>query len=209
VLDLDFVCTGSSTDLGAASPTILLHLRIAESTGERVYALSLRTQIRIEPRKRQYGDSEAAAMRDLFGERARWGDTLKPLQLAFANQVTSSFTGDVDVDIALPCSYDFEVAANKYLYALDDGEIPLLLLFSGTVFTSGPNGLSVEPIPWHKEASYRLPVKVWKQTMQLHFPGSAWLRLGEDMFEALYRYRTSNQLLSWDEAIERLLKESG
>jgi Family of unknown function (DUF6084) len=207
--ELEFVCTGAHPDLGSAAPAIALQLQVTETTGAAVHALSLRTQMRIEPRKRRYDDSEAQAMLDLFGERSRWGETLKPLQLAFANQVVPSFTGSVDIDIALAASFDFDVAANKYLYALDDGEIPLLLLFSGTVFTSGPRGLSVEPIPWHKEATFRLPVAVWKATMQLHFPGSAWLRLRDDVFDRLYRYRTSEQLVSWDEAIERLLKEAG
>ena len=147
-------------------------------------------------------------MRDLFGERARWGDTLKPLQLAFINQLIPGFSGASEVDLLLPCSYDFDVAANKYLYALDDGEVPLLLLFSGTVFTSRPGGISVEPVPWHKEASYRMPAAVWRQTMQLHFPGAAWLRLGSEAFDALHRYRARHGLLTWDDAIEQLLKES-
>jgi hypothetical protein len=209
VPELEFAVTGAHPDLVAAEPMIGLHLTVTETTGLTVHALSLRTQIRIEPRKRRYDDSEAQAMLDLFGERSRWGDTLKPLQLAFANQMVPSFTGSFEFDVPLACSYDFDVAANKYLYALDDGEVPLLLLFSGTVFTSGPHGLSVEPIPWHKEASFRLPVAVWKQTMQLHFPGTAWLRLRDETFDRLYRYRATRQLVSWDEAIERLLKEAG
>jgi hypothetical protein len=207
--ELDFACTGARADLNSASPSIALHLHVTESTGGKVHALALRSQIRIEPRKRRYEDSEAEAMRDLFGDRARWGDTLKPLQLAFANQVVPGFTGETDVDLALACSYDFDVAANKYLYALDDGEIPLLILFSGTVFTSTPHGMVVEPIPWHKETTFRLPVSVWKECMRLHFPGTAWLRLGEDTFDALYRYRVRSELMSWEDAIDRLLKEAG
>lgn len=207
--ELDFACAGAHPDLTAAAPSITLRLRITESTGTPVHALALRAQIRIEPLRRRYDDSEAEAMRDLFGERARWGDTLKPLQLAFVNQVVPGFTTQTDFDLALPCSYDFDVAANKYLYALDDGEVPLLLLFSGSVFTADGNGFSVTPIPWHKEARYRLPVAVWKQAMQLHFPGTAWLRLGEQAFDDLYRYRVAHELVSWDEAIDRLLKEAG
>ena len=47
------------------------------------------------------------------------------------------FTGDVEFDLPVPCTYDFEVAAAKYLHALRDGEVPLRVLFSGTVFTRG------------------------------------------------------------------------
>jgi hypothetical protein len=205
--EFGFECTGAYPDLAAAAPTISLQLHITETTGVAVHALALRSQIRIEPLRRRYDDTEADAMRDLFGERSRWGSTLKPLQLGFVNQMVPTFTGQTDVEVALPCSYDFDVAANKYLYALDNGEVPLLLLFSGTVFTAQGNGFSVSLVPWDREARYRLPVEVWKRTMQLHFPGTAWLRLGTPAFDALYRYRTAEQLTSWDDAIERLLKQ--
>jgi hypothetical protein len=206
VPEFAFECTGAYPDKGAAAPTISLQLHIEESTGVPVHALALRTQIRIEPLRRRYDDTEAAAMQDLFGERARWGSTLKPLQLGFVNQMVPTFTDRTDVEIALTCSYDFDVAANKYLYALDEGEVPLLLLFSGTVFTAEGNGFSVSLVPWDREARYRLPVPVWKETMELHFPGTAWLRVGSLAFEALHEYRTAQQLTSWDDAIERLLK---
>jgi hypothetical protein len=206
--EIDFVCTGAKPDVSAATPTISLRLNIKETSGARVHALVLRCQLRIEPQRRLYDDREAQAVRDLFGDRARWGDSLKPIQLAFVNHVVPTFVGEIDIDLALPCSYDFEIAANKYLYALDDGEVPLLMLFSGTIFTGGPADITVQPIPWHKEASFRLPVDVWKQTMDMHFPGSAWLRLGRETFDALHRYRIGQELMTWDDAIERLLKEA-
>ena len=198
-----FACTGARPEPFAAGPSLLFDLRIADD--RRVHSIALRTQIRIEPLRRRYEDTEADAMRDLFGERARWGTTLKPLQFGFVNQMVPTFTGQTSVEVAMPCSYDFDVAANKYLYALADGEIPLLLLFSGTVFTAEGNGFSVSLVPWDREARFRLPVSVWKQTMELHFPGTAWLRLGRRTFDALHRYRTEQQLTSWDDAIDRLL----
>ena len=207
--ELDFECLGAQPDRSAAAPTIALRLRITESSSQPVHAIALRCQLRIEPIRRHYDESEASALRDLFGERARWGETLKPMQLAFVSHTVPSFTDSIEIDLLLPCSYDFDVAANKYLYALADGEVPLLMLFNGTVFTTGSNGFSVAPVPWHKQARFRLPVPVWRQAMQLHFPGTAWLRLAEDTFGALYRYRVAHDQLSWDEAIQRLLKEAG
>jgi hypothetical protein len=207
--EFQFACTGAQPDLTAAAPTVSLRLHITETTGVPVHALALRTQIRIEPLRRRYDDTEAGALQDLFGERSRWGTTLKPLQLGFVNQMVPTFTGETDVDVALPCSYDFDVAANKYLYALEGGEIPLLLLFSGTVFTAEGNGFSVSLVPWDREAKFRLPVSTWKHTMDLHFPGTAWMRVGASTFDALHRYRAERQLTSWDDAIERLLKEAG
>src|SRR5450755_3428428 len=110
MVDLDFACTGAKPDPAAASPTILLRLHIDETTDAAVHALVLRCQIRIAPQRRRYNDAEAEGVRDLFGERARWGDSLNPIQLAFVNNVVPGFTGSTDIDLSLPCSYDFDVA---------------------------------------------------------------------------------------------------
>ncbi len=209
MIDLEFVCTGAHPDLAAAGPSIALHMRVTETTGTPVYALALRCQVRIEPIRRRYDDTEATALSDLFGERARWSDTLKPMQLGFVNHMVPSFSDEIGIDLALPCSYDVDVAANKYFHGLREGEVPLLLLFSGTVFTTGPNGISVQPVPWHKETQFRLPIAVWQQTMDLHFPGSAWARVDRETFADLHAYRRREQLISIDDAIRRLLKEAG
>ena len=206
--EIDFACVGADPDVQASGPTISLRLRLTETTGADVYAVALRCQLRLEPIRRRYDDDEAAALRDLFGERARWGSTLQPIQLGYLNHVVPSFRGETEVSLALPVSYDIDVAAHKYLYGLQDGEIPLLLLFSGTIFTNGANGVSVLPVPWHKETHYRLPLWVWRQTMDLHFPGTAWARLDSVTFDALQRYRSREQLGSVDEAVARLLKEA-
>ena len=207
MVDLDFTCTGAEADRYAATPLIRLHLRIEETTGTPVHALALRCQIRIEPIRRRYNDEEAEGLADLFGDRARWGETLKPLQLAFVTQMVPGFTGETEVDLQLPCSYDFDVAAHKYLYAVREDGVPLLLLFNGTIFTGSPGTLSVTPVAWQKETSYLLPVAVWQEAMDQHFPGATWLRLRRDTFDRLYRYRTREALPGWDDAIERLLKE--
>jgi hypothetical protein len=208
MIDLDFACTDARPDLDAAGPTIALRLRITERTGVPVYAIALRCQLRIEPVRRKYDASEEAALRDLFGERSQWAETLQPMQLGFINSSVPGFTGSIEISLPLPISYDVDVAANKYLYGLSDGEVPLLLLFSGTVFTRGPSGVVVNPVPWHDEARFRLPVAVWQQTMELHFPGTAWVRLRRDTFDALQQYRSREQLMSVEDVIERLLKEN-
>ena len=128
-------------------------------------------------------------MVDLFGDRARWGSTMQPMQLAFLSQVLPSFTGECDFDLVLPLSYDVDVAAHKYLAGLEDGEVPLLLLFSGTVFTRRRWVARVQPVPWHKEAQVRMPVAVWREAMDAHFPGQAWLRLRRSTYDELATYR--------------------
>jgi hypothetical protein len=120
--------------------------------------------------------------------------------------VVPAFTGSTVVDLPVPCTYDFNLAAAKYFYALEGGEVPLCLLFSGTVFyAAGDGALQVAPIPWEKETTFRLPVRVWKDMMELYYPNSAWLCLRKDVFDRLYRYKSSRALPTWEQALENLL----
>ncbi len=210
--DLEFECVDTVADRWAASPTVVLKMRASEHTGVRVHALALRCQVRIEPLRRGYSQPEADKVVDLFGNRARWGTTMQPLQLAFLSQVLPGFTGACEFDLVLPLSYDVDVAAHKYLSALEDGEIPLLLLFSGTVFAgaasaAGTGPLSVQPVPWHKEATLRLPVAVWREAIDTQFPGQAWLRLSRSTYDDLATYRGRHGLVGWDDVVRRLLDQ--
>ena len=84
----------------------------------------------------------SAALLDLFGDRDRGSPRrCKPFAWLHASTVAQGFTGATEIDLPLPCTYDFEVAGTTYLHALRDGEIPLLFLFSGTVFTRGDDRL--------------------------------------------------------------------
>jgi hypothetical protein len=109
----------------------------------------------------------------------------------------------------VPCTFDFNVAATKYFNGLADGEIPLCLMFSGTVFYADAEGsLRVAPISWEKETRFRLPLKVWQEMMDLYYPNSAWLSLRRDVFDRLHEYKVRNGIPSWEEAIERILAEA-
>lgn len=193
----------------AASPVLTARLRLSETTGEVVHAIALRAQVRIEPQRRGYTTPERDALLDLFGEAARWGQTAKPFLWLHSSTMVPGFTGSTEVDLPLTCTYDFEVAASKYLHGLTDGEVPLVLLFSGTVFTRGATGFSVTQIPWHKEATYRLSVRVWRELMDLYFPNSGWLRLDQETLARLQRYKSQRCLPTWEEAFAALLKEAG
>lgn len=133
--EFGFTCTGVRADPYAAGPTLVFRLAITASGDTRVHALALRCQIRIEPARRGYGQAEADGLADLFGERSRWGNTLQPVQFAQVTLMVPSFTGSTEIDMAVPCTYDMDIAATRYFTALDDGEAPLLMLFSGTAFT--------------------------------------------------------------------------
>jgi hypothetical protein len=211
--DLTFDCTQASAERYAATPTLSFGLAITESTGADVHAIALRCQIRIEPQRRRYSAAEAQRLHDLFGDTSRWADTVKPIQLAMVSTMVPAFTGRTEVDLQVPCTYDLEVASARYLSGLEDGTIPLLLLFSGTVFVAPAepeprHGFSVELIPWRAEATYRMPVSVWREVVDLHFPGSAWLRCGRETLDALSAFKSSRALPTWDATLTALLKEA-
>jgi hypothetical protein len=203
--DLEFSCSAVRPEPYGTGPTLLFRLRIEAPAGAKVHALALRCQIRIEPVQRRYAPPEVEMLGDLFGEPSRWGTTLKPLQFAHASLTVPGFTGATEIDLPVACTYDMEVASAKYFRALADGEIPLLLLFSGTVFT-GDRGFVAEPVPWHKETRFRLPVKVWQDMIAQYFPGSGWLRIRDDCLETLRRYRSARALPSWELVFEELLR---
>jgi hypothetical protein len=191
----------------AVTPTLLARVRVEETTGERVHALALRAQIRIQPQRRRYDDTEEQALLDLFGDRSRFAQTLKPFLWLHTSTVAQGFTGSTEITLPLPCTYDFEVSGTTYLHALRDGEVPLLFLFSGTVFTRGTTGFSVAQVPWDQEASYRLPVAVWRDLMAEVFPGSEWVRMSRETVEALAHLRHVRGLTSWDAVVSTLLAE--
>ena len=206
---LSFEVVGSRAEPHAAVPTLVLRLRITEADGQPVHAVALRCQLMIEPQRRRYVAGEEARLVELFGETPRWGDTLRPFLWTQVGVTVPGFTGSTEVDLPVACTYDFEVAAAKYLHGLGDGEIPVLVLFSGTSFAQGPAGLRVEPVAWHEEASCRVPVATWREVMDRYFPGSGWLRVRRQTIDALLRFKASRALPTWDDAIEHLLKEAG
>jgi hypothetical protein len=207
--DLIFGCAGASAERYAATPTLTFALTVTESSGVRVHAIALRCQIRIEPHRRRYSQDEAQRLHDLFGDPSRWADTVKPIQLATVTTMVPSFTAVTEVDLQVPCTYDLEVASARYLQGLDDGTIPLLMLFSGTVFVATETGFSVELVPWSAEASYRMPVTIWRDLVDAHFPGSAWLRCSRETLDALSTYKARHALPTWDATMNALLAEAG
>ena len=203
--ELSFTVADVAAERYAAAPNLLARLRVEETTGERVHALALRAQIRIEPQRRRYDDTEERALLDLFGNRSRFAQTLKPFPWLHASTVAPGFSGATEIELPLPCTYDFEVSGTTYLHALRDGEIPLIFLFSGTIFTRGTTGFSVGQVPWDSEARYLLPVAVWRDLMETYFPASEWVRMRRDTVEALAHYRHERGLTTWDDAVTTLL----
>jgi hypothetical protein len=209
VTELAFEVIGARAEPHAAVPTIMFRLRASEADGRSIHALALQCQIRIEPKKRRYGPEEESRLYELFGETPQWGDSLRPFLWTHVSATTGAFDGVTEFDLPVACTYDFEVAAAKYMHGLEDGGIPLLLLFSGTVFSRGSSGFTAERISWGAEATYQLPVATWRAMMDCYFPNAGWIRVHRETLDRLQRYRADKALPTWDQAFELLLKEAG
>jgi hypothetical protein len=205
--DLSFTVAGAAAVSYAAAPTLAIKLRIANSDpAEHIQNVLLACQIQIETPRRRYTPEEQSRLRDLFDEPSRWAQTLRTMLWTHASVMVPPFEGETQVDLLVPCTFDFNVAATKYFHGLQQGEVPLDLLFTGTVFFAGEDeALRATRIPWTKEARYRLPVSVWKEMMDLYYPNHAWLCLERDAFEQLQQYKRTQGIPTWEQTIEQLL----
>ena len=203
--ELAFDCIGARVDRYAVVPSLALILRISETSGQQVEAIALRCQIRIEPARRRYSAVEAERLNDLFGDTERWAETLRPMQFSTVATMVPGFSGSCELDLPVPFTYDLEVGSARYFDSLEAGEIPLLLLFSGTVFTVTDGRMQVQQVPWSKEAAYRLPVAVWREAIDAHFPNSAWIKMSRQTLEELQRFKSAHALPTWDMTLEALL----
>jgi len=205
--DLSLQIEGAHAVEYAVSPLLGFDLRVTNAGPERIHTVALRCQIQIEAARRRYYSTDQERLRDLFGEPQRWGQTLHTMLWTQTSTIVPGFTGATLVELPVPCTFDFNVAAVKYFQGLQDGDIPLCFQFSGTVFYEPETGgLQVAPIPWDKEAKFRLPVKPWKEMMELYYPNSAWLCLRRDVFERLYQRKVHMGTPTWEAVLEELLE---
>ncbi len=205
--DLNFQVEGAEAAAYAASPLLNLKLRVTNTdVEESIHTVALRCQIQIEPARRRYEPADQQRLLDLFGSPERWSSTVRNMLWTHTNVIVPGFTGSTVVDLPVPCTFDLNVAATKYFHGLENGEVPLCLLFSGTIFHAAEDGaLQVAQIPWEREAKYRLPVRVWQEMMNLYYPNSAWLCLQREAFNRLYEYKVRHGIPTWEQALESLL----
>jgi hypothetical protein len=209
--DLDFHIDGVQAVPYAATPMLAFKLRVTQALppGEppaAIHSVILRCQVRLEPARRRYAPAEQEGLSELFGEPHRWGQTLRSMLWTNAAVSVPAFTEQIALDLPVPCTWDFNVAATKYFAALAEGEVPLSFLFSGTIFYAAENeSLQVAQISWEKEATFRLPVRVWRQMMEYYYPNIAWLGLRQDVFDRLLQLKKRSALATMEQAIEQLL----
>jgi Family of unknown function (DUF6084) len=205
VPDLQFQVEDAAATPNAATPQLSFKVRITNSSADPIHSIALRAQVQIEPVRRRYTLAEQEQLKPLFGAPEQWSKSLQPLLWTNANVSVPAFTSSAVIDVPVPCTFDFNVAVTKYIYGLENGELPVSLLFSGTIFHAGAMGLQIAQIPWDRNATYRLPVRVWKQMMDLYYPDTAWLCLRREIFERLYEYKSHHGIPSWEETFERML----
>lgn len=205
---LDFRVESVGAVEHAVVPTLVFRLGV-DAGGRDVRALALNVQIRIDARRRAYDADERERLFELFGPPEAWDRALRSLRWTTTSLMVPPFAAEANVELEVPCTYDFEVAAAKYLHALGDGDAPVELLFSGTIFYAVEGGgLRVAQIPWDREARCLLPVRVWREALERAFPGTAWLRVRRDLFERLRAFKSERALPTWDAALEELLPDA-
>lgn len=209
--DLSFEVIGAEAAAYSVLPMLVFKMRIDnESAEEQIHNVNLKCQIMLSVTQRRYNAEEKAKLQDVFGAPERWGETLRTFLWTHATTVVPRFSGSTILELSVPCSYDFEVVSTKYFNALEDGEIPLTFLFSGTIFyKDGAGNFQIAQISWSKEASYRLPTTLLKEAIEASFPNSAYIRLQKDVFDQLYQFKIKNGLPTWEQAFVRLLQASG
>jgi hypothetical protein len=208
VPDLQFNITTVGVVPFAAVPLVSFKLDVvADDPATLVHSGIVQCQIQIEAVRRRYDADEQARLLDLFGEPERWGTTVKAFLWTLTTVTLPQFEGRTTIDVPIPCSFDFNIAATKYFDGLRTGDVPLNFLFSGTVFyeSASDRSLLVAPIPWDRESRFRLPVETWRALMEHYYPNGAWLRLRRDAFERLAEYKRLRGIPTWEEALERIL----
>ncbi len=205
--DLDFTVTGVEAAVYGIVP--LIHFKLAVTNkpeNEPIESVLLQAQIQLQSTQRAYEPAEKEKLGELFGTPDRWGQTLRARLWTHASATVRQFTGATEVVLSIPCTFDLNVSATKYFYALEGGEVPLLFLFSGTIFYKGEDDrLQIQQVSWNKECAYRMPIAVWQEMMDEHYPNTAWLSLDRELFDRLYAYRRREGCSNWEETIARLL----
>jgi hypothetical protein len=215
--ELAFAIAGMRVVPFAASPAITMDVAVENrSAGVRIESILLRAQVRIEPQKRRYSSGEKERLHEIFGGPTVWDQGLRPMLWVNAMTVVSAFEERTTTAIDLPCTYDLSAASAKYFAGLETGTVPLVALFSGTVFqsTADPrsspepraSSMSAHPLSWTHEARFALPISVWKEAIESCHPGRAALVMQREVLDRLQAYRRREGLATTDEALERLLR---
>ena len=158
--DLSFTVESAESVPFAAAPTLVVQAaRKNAEPDETIHTVVLRARSRLKSTRRRYSDAEKASCSICSASRTLEPDAalhaVDPRQRRYSRR---SPAAPWPICRCLAPSISMSPPPNIST-ASRDGEIPLNLLFSGTVFYARPDGtLQVAPIPWDKETRFRLPV---------------------------------------------------
>jgi len=204
--DPSFAVLGARAVRHAAAPMIALDLQVEEATGREVYMIALRIQVMLEPARRRYDEATRERLRELFGPPERWATTTRPLLWTQLDVLVGAFTGRTVVQVPIAASFDLELAATKYLHSLPDGFAPLALHFNGTVYYRGEDDrVQIVLVPWTNSIDFSFPVAVWREAIEQHYPGTAWLAVRTATFEQLQREKLRRGAATIEDTIRALL----
>jgi len=207
--DPQFTITGVKSLGPALTPQLHFKLRITnEPAAERIHGMLLHVQIQIQSPRRLYSPAEKERLVEIFGPPERWGETLRNKFWTHADISVNGFAGQTETELPVPCTMDVNLLATKYFLALETANVPLLFLFSGSVFYAADDGrFQVQRISWEKEALFQMPLSVWQDLMAQHFPNTAWLTVRRDVFDRLCAFKRRQGLSTWEETLEKLLPD--
>jgi hypothetical protein len=205
----EFAVLGVEVVEDAAAPTVRFRLGVSEASQREIFTIALTAQINVEPARRDHDAATRERLVDLFGEPERWPATTHPFVWAQATTLVPSFTGAGMFTLPVPTTFDLDIAAARYFSSLPDGEVPLAFHFSGSILLRGEDGrVQVVSVPWSCTTTWRMPIAIWRELMQRHYPGRSWVGLQEDTVERLMEYRREHGLHSFDACVERMLERA-
>jgi hypothetical protein len=206
VPDLNFKVESVAAVSHAAVPMYNFRIRVSGPGAVSIHAVALECRIFVAVPWQEYSQDDLDRLDDLFGEPSRWGQHHRPMPWTSSSLIVPPFTGIGMFDLQAPCSFDFDVAATKYFYGLQQGSAPLRFEFTGTVFhQTESGGVGVSPIPVGKEARFSLQAHIWTAMMEAYYPDSLWLRLPRDIFDRLSQYKSEQHIPTWEDMLERML----
>jgi len=207
--DPSFTIVGVAHQPFAASPTLRFTLEVTEPSPHPIYTIVLSTQINIDPARRAYDDAARESLFELFGAPERWPATTRSFVWAQVDVLVPSFQESTTFELPLPCTYDLEVAASRYLDALSEGEVPISMHFSGRIMFMGEDGrMQLAQVPWSCSAQYGMPVSAWRNMIAHHFPHAGFVRLHADTLGLLAAEKARRGLQSFDATVADLLAAS-
>jgi hypothetical protein len=203
----EFEITGAAHVPFAAAPTMLFSALATEPNGAEVQSIALTVQVMIDPARRGYDPETRARLHELFGPPTSFAPSTSGLAWARVAASVPGFRGSTSFGLEVPCTFDLEVAAAKYFYAIADGQVPLSFHFNGNVFYRSAGQLQVAPVSWSSSAQYRMPIETWKAMIAEHYPGGGWIRVSNETLAALQRRRADQGLASFDACLQGLLEQ--